>query len=370
MAKRGENIRKRKDGRWEARYLQDHDGIKKYHSIYAKTYNEAKEKLYLQKAILQEKEKKIAIYDTTLTIDELSKHWLQEVKDTKKYSTYQKYNDIYEHYIKRPLGCVTVCQLTSDMVVRILPRRLSTSTHRSIYCVLNQMLQYGSIYYNFPYLKLQLTVLSQKTEPIEVMSLPDQKKLLDFLHENMDTYKLGIVICLFTGLRLGEICALRWEDIDFENKYLTVTRTAQRVRVSDDKKKTMLVEGAPKTACSKREIPLTDYLIRLMLPFRKSTSKIYVVNGNSPMDPRRYQYRFQRYVREADIANTHFHVLRHTFATNCISNGADVKSVSEILGHSDVSITLNKYVHPAMDVKRHCLNSLTSIYGQKMGHVC
>ena len=96
---------------------------------------------------------------------------------------------------------------------------------------------------------------------------------------------------------------------------------------------------------------------------------IYVINGTSPMDPRTYQNKFQFYLREAGVKSTHFHTLRHTFATNCINNGADAKSVSELLGHANVNITLNRYVHPAMDVKRGVLDSLTSIYGQKMGQV-
>jgi integrase len=126
--------------------------------------------------------------------------------------------------------------------------------------------------------------------------------------------------------------------------------------------KTQLVESAPKSFYSKREIPLSDQLYALLIKFK--SSKTYLVNGDHPMDPRSYQYKFKQYLKKAGLADWNFHVLRHTFATNCIDNGADVKCVSELLGHADVKITLNRYVHPSMDTKRKQMNALSSAYGK------
>lgn len=367
MSRRGENIRKRKDGRWEGRYLMYVDGQKKYHSVYGKTYAEVKRKMIEGMMENGYQPGMDEVDEDSISLHELSKLWFFEVESERKYSTYRKYLDIYENYIKEPLGKVSAISLTSEMVAKNIPGKLSQSISKSIYCVLNQMLRYGSLYCDLPRIHLQPYAVVRNTQPIEVLSVSDQKKLLDYLLDNMDNCKLGVALCLLLGLRLGEICALKWDDINFESQTLRINRTVQRVRKNMNGKKTMLSEGTPKTSCSRRVVPIPDQLFTLLI--RVPHEGPYFLHGDSPMDPRTYQYRFRSYLQEANIEETNFHVLRHTFATNCISNGADVKSVSEMLGHSSVSITLNKYVHPAMEVKRDYLNSLPSIYGQKNGQV-
>ena len=168
------------------------------------------------------------------------------------------------------------------------------------------------------------------------------------------------------GLRLGEICALKWDDIDFESRTLHINRTVQRLECQDNAsgKKTILYEGTPKTPHSVREIPIPEFLYSILLSYHTSCEGVYFLHPFTPMDPRTYQYKFQSFLRKANIEPTHFHALRHTFATNCINSGADAKSVSEILGHADVNITLNRYVHPGMENKRNILNSMTSQYSE------
>lgn len=389
MARRGENIRKRKDGRWEGRYLQEINGTKRYCSVYARSYSDVKQKLALAKQqpapnqVTQNQKNQIwynsapennqvqgnnqapenIVVKTTLNM--ISELWLAEVQEYRKYSTYSKYEDIYKHYIAHPLGDLTAEEINASKVASIMPFGYSASIQNSIYCVLNQMLHYSSVHFGTPQIKLQRVATYGSTKKIEVMSLAEQKKLVAYLLNDLDLHKLGILICLFTGLRLGEICSLKWEDIDLKSRCLSVRRTIQRVRDEHGENRTRLLEGAPKTSSSKRQIPISDTLAVILSQF--AHTKGYVVNGASAMDPRTYQYKFQSYLQNAGIPATHFHTLRHTFATNCIDNGADAKSVSEILGHSNVNITLNKYVHPTMDTKRNHLNSLSSIYGQYMG---
>ena len=205
-----------------------------------------------------------------------------------------------------------------------------------------------------------------KTPNGETFNQAEQMKLLQYLYEEMDIYKLGILLCISTGLRLGEICALKWEDVDLRGKLLYVNATVQRIAVKGYESRTVLLEGEPKSIFSKREIPLSEEMMKLLFSYYDN-SKIYVINEDRPMEPRTYQNKFQKYLEHAGIGKKNFHALRHTFATNCINSGTDIKSLSEILGHSDVRITLNRYVHHTMETKRRHMNSLSVIYGQYLG---
>ena len=373
LARRGENIRKRSDGRWEGRYMIHINGSKKYRSVYAHSYNEVKQKLFSRK---KEAEKNWQMQTEFLlsehlngdiSIDEINQLWITNIKNNRKYSTYRKYTDIYNKHIRDSFGELHADEITQDLFEKSLPRELSASLYKSIYCVLNQILSYGNRYCNTPDIQLKPESLRVAPKPVQTFNLAEQQKLCAYLFSEMDSCKLGILICLYTGLRLGEICALKWEDIDFQCKTIHISRTVQRLPVEHGDKKTILYEGPPKTSCSIREIPIPEFLCPLLLMYKDSG--IYVLNKVSPMEPRTYQYKFHSYLNKALVQQSHFHTLRHTFATNCISNGADVKSVSEILGHSNVNITLNKYVHPSMDTKRNILDSLSSINGQNSGHV-
>ena len=372
MARRGENIRKRKDGRWEGRYIENINGIKKTHSVYAKTYKEVRKKLLAAKEANEEKLQKQTIKyseeSKTLTISDVAKEWLEEVMKNRKYATYIKYKNICSKHIIPILGNMTLYNLSAEQVSNAFQMDLSESIQKSIHCVWHQLMIYGNEKYGTNLIYYNRKKLVPKSDPVKILDVSEQKKLLQFLYQDLDYSKLGILICLSTGLRLGEICALQWSDIDFEAKLLHVNRTVQRLNSPDSAQtKTELIESAPKTICSKREIPISEHLYVLLKNY-KTTDK-YILNGQNPMDPRTYQKRFHAYLKQANLRDTHFHTLRHTFATNCIIAGADVKSVSEMLGHSDVKITLNRYVHPSIDTKRSHLNLLDSIYGQYLGQV-
>lgn len=201
---------------------------------------------------------------------------------------------------------------------------------------------------------------------MEILNQSEQARLLRHLYEKMDIYKLGIILCISTGVRLGELCALKWRDINFEENLLYINATVQRIAIDGYATKTILLEGAPKSSFSKREIPLSDELTKLLLFYCKDHEE-YIFRGKYPMEPRTYQNKFHKYLQSAGIKKKNFHVLRHTFATNCMNNGVDIKSLSEILGHSDVKITLNRYVHPTLEIKRQHMNLLSAVYGQLRG---
>lgn len=359
MSRRGENIRKRKDGRWEGRYnIKDERGNIKSKSVYGHSYGEVKQKLLTAKLSLPEVNN-----SNPVTIETLALLWLSYVKSNRKESTFQKYESICKKYIKPIWGDVYTDSIRCEQIVADMPKDLSESIIKSIICVFNAIFNYGVSFYGTENIHLSYKNISRKNnsiKTIQIINCTDQHKLLEVLLFEPDIYKLGILMCLYMGLRLGEICALKWDDIDIQCRTLHVKRTVQRLKISEAKgtsaRKTGLYESLPKTVHSIREIPIPDVLLNDLLPYYKEGS--YILGKDSPMDPRTYQYKFKSYLKKANIEPVHFHSLRHTFATNCISNGADVKSVSEILGHANVNITLNRYVHPAMETKRNIINSI------------
>lgn len=374
MPRRGENIRKRKDGRWEGRYRHaDSAGKVHSHSVYANTYGDVKEKLSMAKIKCSEADQCAQKQNpglNSITFDDSAIEWFGSIAGKRKHSTCVKYRNIYDIYVKPVIGNIRLNEISQDQINSVLSHDIekSNSILRSISCVTNQIMKYAAVHYDVSYHAAVCDGTKKTRKPVEVLSKSEQAKLIHYLYSFSDICKTGIIICLSTGLRLGEICSLKWEDIDFENRILYVNRTVQRISVQDQKAKTALIESEPKSCFSKREIPITDDLIRLLQPYRKDNG--YVLYGNKPMEPRTYQNKFIKYLEAAGIEKTNFHILRHTFATNCIDSGTDIKSLSEILGHSDVRTTLNRYVHPSTETKRQHMNTLAVIYGQYSGQVC
>ncbi|MDE6925589.1 MAG: site-specific integrase [Acetatifactor sp.] len=371
MPRKGENIRKRSDGRWEGRYctIDCTTGKKQYHSVYARTYRNVKEKLI---TIKHEQMEAPPVFsgvsdETTESFGYIAGMWLQNVRENCKYSTYVKYRQTYEKHIKDAAGEMKIALITPETIKDIIKVReiSSESLIRSIYCVVNQVIVYAQNNRIAVTATIKRDRAVKTARPVEVMKYAEQVRLFEILYSDMDRYKFGILLCLSTGLRLGEICALKWSDIDVNGQLLYVNRTVQRITVEDGSSKTKLLESEPKSIFSKRLIPLSDEMTRLAQEFH--TDGEYVVSKNRPTEPRTYQNRFRRLLCQADIPEYNFHTLRHTFATNCMDSGADIKSLSEMLGHSSVNITLNRYVHPSVQTKRQHLNTLSAIYGQYLG---
>ncbi len=377
MARHGENIRKRADGRWEGRY-PTYSEVKQqqiYRSVYGRSYKEVKDKLAIQKDCLKEPSRRNEATDQfsyplmieTVTIPELAEEWLIEVKEKRKYSTYVKYQFIYQCYIEKNFASVKVEEMTDSLTKERLPEPLSDSIRKSIYCVLNRILTFASQKYSVAIPSLKSSISCVRNKPIEVLNRKEQTKLLSVLCHEMDIFKMAVLLCMYTGLRLGEVCALKWSDIDFKNHLLMVNRTVQRICIEGYQTKTILLETEPKSEFSRREIPLSPSAMELLVQFHHDRE--YVFGKNKPMEPRTLQKHFKKIIEETRLEHKNFHILRHTFATNCIEGGIDVKSLSEILGHSDVQITLNRYVHPSMDIKRKHLNALSIFYGQIYGQI-
>jgi integrase len=215
-------------------------------------------------------------------------------------------------------------------------------------------------------ISISLTYPQYKAKEMRVLSKDEQAMFEKYLCTDINESKLGILLCLYTGLRVGEVCALTWSDIALDNHTLTVKRTAQRVQCRDgvSSAKTNVLITTPKSICSNRTIPIPDCLISILKRFKPSISNAYVLTGKTEryIEPRTLQNRFKSYLAASGIRNANFHSTRHTFATRCVELGFELKSLSEILGHSNVNITLNRYVHPSFEMKRSNMNKLTYLH--------
>ena len=376
MARRGENIYKRKDGRWEGRYIKQYDinHKAKYGYVYAYTYNEVKHKLLDAKL----KPSTNQCVNNSDTISYFSKMWLEEVRLQLKQSTYVKYLNIINNHINPNLGLIRVVDIDITDIKKIIDEKLergrvdgngglSAKSVRDILSVLRLILKYAEIsgikcHCNFDAISIKQTNRCSTT-----FSMDEQLQLISFLLNDMDFTKLGILICVFTGMRIGEICALKFEDISLHEQVVHVTKTMQRIQnlTPDVETKTNIIITSPKSECSQRIIPLPDFMVRIIEKMHVS-QKAYVLTGKPEcfIEPRTLQNKFKAYLNECGLKKITFHQLRHRFATCCVELGFEIKSLSEILGHSSVNITLNRYVHSSLELKKQNINKLQQFFIQ------
>lgn len=371
MSRRGENIYKRKDGRWEGRYIRsDQEGGKaKYGSVYGRSYREVKEKL-LQ--VSSRKGMTEIPPSNDPTVAQLFEEWMHRVKRNNKESTYVKYHNLAVHHLLPSLGNIPLSQLTSRRIEQFTQEQmergrldrtggLSRKTVKDMLSLLRSCLNYAKCEYPLSFQEIHIHYPKESYREMRVLSQKEQMALEKTLTNRMDPSKLGVYISLYTGLRLGEICALRWDDVQLQEGVLRIRRTLQRIQdLSGQGNKTKIILAPPKSRCSIREIPLPDFLLQTLRPFCQANPQAYVLTQRTDksMEPRTYQNHFQAYLKESGIHNASFHTLRHTFATRCVEAGFEIKSLSEILGHANVNITLNRYVHSSQTLKRENMNKL------------
>lgn len=362
MPRRGENIYKRKDGRWEGRYKNGYDTNGKiiYKSLYAHSYSEIKEKLRQHTSNPIQPQ-----YGGKLLLD-YALQWLETVKMSRKISTYNKYKTIYLLHINPVIGECHMNFISSRHIEEIINNTtmLSPKTQNDIMCVVKLIFEYAAQNGEKTNLSMKGYCIRQKYKCIRVLSVEEQRRFTEFLLNDIDLIKIGIYLSLCTGLRIGELCALQKENINLETGELFVRKTLQRVQVENGAYKTEVIITEPKSVNSVRDIPLPEFLIDICKHFyKKLKSEDFLLTGTTKyMEPRSLQYHFKRYLKECNIGDLNFHALRHTFATRCVENGFEIKTLSEILGHVNVNITLNRYVHSSIDLKRTNMEKLNSVF--------
>jgi len=363
---KGENIFKRRDGRWEARYIKCRDatGKIKYGFCYGKTYHEAKEKVTKAKAAI------IAglppLVPSQHRFSYFCDEWLKTRKMQVKESTYVKYDTVLNKYIMPKLGGYLPLGFSGDVVnaftKTLLEEGLSAKSVRDILTILRSILKYTatSLSGNFPDIKINYPKI-MKPE-VRVLSQEEQQMLVTYLTSGDEPYKLGILLALLTGIRIGELCALRWKDISLDERKLCVRTTVQRIRDINGTtgSKTKVIISTPKSGSSVRVIPLTSLAVEVCKQMNPQNPEAYFLTGTTMlMEPRALQYHMTRYAKACGLEGVHCHTLRHTFATRAIEVNFEIKSLSEILGHANTTITLNRYVHSSMQLKRSNMEELT-----------
>ena len=363
MARRGENIYKRKDGRWEGRYKSGikPDGSTKYSSIYGKSYSEVKSAL-LEKRV----NTTLTSIPKNLTLDNLFTMWFADIRLKIKEASYMNYQMKYEKHIKTALGDTSYEKLTveqlNDFVQAKLSSGLSLKYTADIAGVIKSVCRFTKKRFGYEDKSEFILIPKGKSKEKELIGKDEQTVLNRYLTANPTASNVGILLSAATGIRIGELCALKWKDIDLEKRTLTVRNTVQRIKNIGGNTKTKLIITSPKSSSSAREIPLPDFIIPLLNDL-KANNENYLLSGTRGIvEPRTMQYRFERILSDLKLSKVSFHSLRHLFATNCIELGFDVKTLSEILGHSSVEITLNRYVHSSMERKAQYMKSLSAIF--------
>lgn len=293
--------------------------------------------------------------------EQFSLMWIEEKRKEIKYSTYCAYLNIVKSKINpffanRNLTRATIEAFTQTIKYSGLGRK----SIKDVLTVLKMIIRF-SIHEGFCESELLYIDYSIKEEKTAVETMPnsDFKKLYKHVQENFTFLNLGIFITMNTGLRIGEVCGLKWKDIDIDNYEISINKTVQRV-YNKDVRKTEIIIDKPKTFESNRKIPISNQMMKILRPLMRVVNIDYFVisNGIKPIEPRTYRTYFHKLLNQLNINRTKFHCLRHTFATKCVDSNCDYKTISSILGHSNISTTMNLYVHPTSNQKKKCVEKM------------
>ncbi len=341
----------RKDGRYTIKYKKGikEDGTTNYGFLYGLTKKDVLEKY---KSILT----KTIIIDKSLFNGDIY-NWLKSVKISCKKSSYSNYEyKAYAHLIPE-FGKYKRKQITKTLIneftEKMLNNGLAPKTVKDILIILQQILKYHNV--NIP-----IAMPKVPKKEIQILTKEHQMILEKRLKKGINEDSFGIFLCLYTGLRIGELCGLKWENIDLKNNIIKVEKTLIRVKNYDKniKAKTIVILDEPKSLSSIRNIPIPNFIIPILNNLKKDNECFFLTGKEKFIEPRSYMNHYKYIMKSINLNNYNFHALRHTFATRCIENGCDPKTLSEILGHSNVKITLDRYVHPSFDNKVKIMNSL------------
>lgn len=360
--RRGENIYQRKDKRWEARYKIGYNSETQkaiYKSVYAKSYTEVKEKLQTVK--------KYQNIQKNVRFGEICILWLSSIQASLKESSYVHYSTIINNRIMKNLGHLKVKEINNNIINKyvnqLVQENLSPKRIKDIVEVIKQIITYAMINNYIEQFILDLHLPKVYTNEVIIFSEEEKKKIINYCEncDKQDNRYFGILIAIFSGIRIGELCALKYSDIDTEKGIIKINKTMQRIKDLSPNaiRKTKIITTLPKSQKAVRDIPASSLLLKEIKKYNLGQDA-YILTGkkNQYIEPRSMQNFFQKVLEQCEIEYKKFHVLRHTFATDLLNKGVDIKTLSELLGHSNIKITLELYVHSNLDVKRKAIEKL------------
>ena len=300
-----------------------------------------------------------------LTIESAVKTFLAQKKAKLKESTFAQYNFICERHIIPYFKDLELAKIDNNAINSFIEHKInhgglrgtpiSSKTISDIVCLLLQIIRSYSL------CDIDVEKPTYRQKEISIFTEIEYIKLKTYVSIGIDNKKLGIIIAMLTGLRIGELCALKWENIDFERETISINKTIQRVKATGkSKKKTKIIIDTPKSNASVRVIPIPLILLNILRKFKSHGSIYILTNSKSYIEPRTYRKHFKNYLNACDIKDNKFHALRHTFATMAVSSGMDIKTLSILLGHTDVGFTMKRYVHPNIEHRRIQIEKLAS----------
>ena len=292
------------------------------------------------------------------TIEQATQAYLTKAKSKLKESTFAGYSFTCERHIIPYFQGIELKQINNQAVNNFIQYKLKNGglrgkplSPKTINDMVSLLVQIIKAYTKFD---LEIEKPQYIEDEISIFTDSEYNKLKSYLSIGTDNRKLGIIIAMLTGIRIGELCALKWEDIDLEREDIFINKTIQRIKSADPttKAKTKIIIDTPKSKASIRKIPIPEILLSKLRKFKSDDDSYVLTNTKKYIEPRVYQRYFKSYLEARNIRDYNFHVLRHTFATRAIAKSVDIKTVSVLLGHTDVNFTMKKYVHPNMEHKR------------------